>query len=320
MFIVTGYLGRQIKTGPDDVIAKKGNPKDIVVIENSSTSLKSNEQSLETTYIDNISYVKTSFQNSYENMAFDIATKATDNMIVKITKQDPELLSKALPVYSYIQDVRPSLPPHIAAIQACSIVFYSKENSLPIGVVVALIQLESGFRPNAVSNVGATGLMQVMWKYHYGRCQSLGIMTQEELKDPEKGIRAGTAVLKGYIKAEKSLIGGLKRYYGTLSPSYVSTFNKYWHAFELFKSGIENDWKVAATNEKHYWDTLQKVPSHMDFIPKTDGNAPVINKPGSIGIIRSDGSKATKNFTANQEKKSSIVIRFDNGKVKTWSD
>ena len=77
---------------------------------------------------------------------------------------------------------------------------YSRENDLDKYLVYAVIKTESGFDPQAVSNVGARGLMQIMeptfeWvKYRLGDEDSRYL----DMYDPETNIRYGCWLI-GYL-------------------------------------------------------------------------------------------------------------------------
>jgi len=78
---------------------------------------------------------------------------------------------------------------------------YSKGDSFPRPItVLAIIATESGFKPNARSYLGATGLMQVMEKYH-GPTPTI-----------EDNIRKGIEILKEYRKLTKSDAEALEAY------------------------------------------------------------------------------------------------------------
>lgn len=80
---------------------------------------------------------------------------------------------------------------------------YSRENDLDKYLVYAVIKTESGFDPQAVSNVGARGLMQIMeptfdWvKYRLGDEDSRYL----DMYDPETNIRYGCWLI-GYLCRE----------------------------------------------------------------------------------------------------------------------
>ena len=77
--------------------------------------------------------------------------------------------------------------------------------------VLAVIEVESGFNPYAVSRVGAQGLMQVMpfWKNEIGRAD-------DNLTDMETNLKYGCTILKHYIeKTDGHMADALARYNGS---------------------------------------------------------------------------------------------------------
>ena len=75
---------------------------------------------------------------------------------------------------------------------------YAKQYDVPVNLVYALIRTESGFDPEAVSSVGAVGLMQMMpstfrWLADDILCEELA---DEALFDPEVNIRYGVYYLR----------------------------------------------------------------------------------------------------------------------------
>ena len=84
-------------------------------------------------------------------------------------------------------------------------------------IVLALIEVESGFNRFAVSRVGAQGMMQVMpfWKKEIGR-------PNDNLIDTDTNLKYGCTILKHYMKrADGRLIEALARYNGS--------YGKYWY-------------------------------------------------------------------------------------------
>ncbi len=79
------------------------------------------------------------------------------------------------------------------------------------GIVMAVIQVESAFQPNAVSSAGARGLMQVMpfWVEALGR-------PDDNLFDPLLNLRYGCTILAHYLAVEDGdLTRALARYNGS---------------------------------------------------------------------------------------------------------
>ncbi|WP_426416534.1 lytic transglycosylase domain-containing protein [Aestuariirhabdus sp. LZHN29] len=100
-------------------------------------------------------------------------------------------------------------------------------------LVIALIQVESGFNRYAVSSAGAQGLMQVMpfWKGEIGR-------PEDNLTDIATNLRYGCTILAYYLKKEKgNLIRGLARYNGSLGKTWypervMTAWYDHWYVHE----------------------------------------------------------------------------------------
>ncbi|WP_425460023.1 lytic transglycosylase domain-containing protein [Exilibacterium tricleocarpae] len=96
-------------------------------------------------------------------------------------------------------------------------------------VVLAVIEVESGFNRYAVSRVGAQGLMQVMpfWKHEIGR-------PEDNLIDLETNLKYGCAILKHYLnRSNGHLAEALARYNGsygryTYVEKVMMAWQKYW--------------------------------------------------------------------------------------------
>lgn len=98
-------------------------------------------------------------------------------------------------------------------------------------IVLALIQIESGFRHSVKSHAGAKGLMQVMpfWKKEIGK-------PSDNLHDVDTNLTYGVKILKTYMDREKNR-GGLKmalaRYHGSYPKTHYSNkvlraYNSHW--------------------------------------------------------------------------------------------
>ncbi len=91
-------------------------------------------------------------------------------------------------------------------------VHYEASNAnLKPDLVLALIEVESGFDRFAVSSAGAQGLMQVMpfWKNEIGR-------PEDNLTDPYTNLRYGCRILQYYVEKEKgNIMHALARYNGS---------------------------------------------------------------------------------------------------------
>lgn len=94
-------------------------------------------------------------------------------------------------------------------------------------LVLALIEVESGFNRFALSSVGASGLMQVMpfWKELIGS-------QNDSLFEPQTNLRYGCIILRHYLDMERNnLVRGLARYNGSLgSESYPNMVLSVWQS------------------------------------------------------------------------------------------
>ena len=101
-------------------------------------------------------------------------------------------------------------------------------------LVLALIEIESNFNRFAISNVGASGLMQVMpfWRDLIGE-------NRDSLFDVHTNLRYGCIILKHYIDIERgNLERGLARYNGSLGLSTYSdlVLNKWRDKYKMPRS------------------------------------------------------------------------------------
>ena len=92
----------------------------------------------------------------------------------------------------------------------------ASKHDLPPEMVLALIQIESAFKPYALSRVGAQGYMQIMpfWRKEIGR-------SSDNLMDYQTNLKYGCAILAHYLKKEKgNWIRALARYNGSLGKTW----------------------------------------------------------------------------------------------------
>ncbi len=134
---------------------------------------------------------------------------------------------KVAHVALYIRSVNKNIDPKTIWREAAALVHYSRKYGLELSLAVAIAQTESTFNPNAVSYAGALGVMQVMWRVHEGLLRSHGIIAQEQMFDPEKGIAAGCLLLSRYLRAYGDVQLALNRYYGGLAVAYKAKVDRY---------------------------------------------------------------------------------------------
>lgn len=136
---------------------------------------------------------------------------------------------------------------------------YSEENSVDKFLIYAIIKTESNFNSEAVSNVGARGLMQIMdetfqWiRYRLGDSEET---EYSQMFDPEQNIRYGSY-----------LIGYLLEYFGSMDEAVcayhagVGSVDSWLENSRYSRDGKTLD-TVPASDTKHYLnkikDALQK--------------------------------------------------------------
>lgn len=116
--------------------------------------------------------------------------------------------------------LRKRIPSDNARVELLRMVHYeSVRNQLDPDLVLALIEVESGFNRFAISHVGASGLMQVMpfWKDLIGH-------SSDSLFDMQTNLRYGCIILRHYLDMEKNnLSAGLARYNGSYGQDVYSS-------------------------------------------------------------------------------------------------
>lgn len=88
--------------------------------------------------------------------------------------------------------------------------------NLPPELVLALIQVESAFNPDAISSAGAIGLMQIMpfWVSELG-------LPIDDLTHPPRNLRYGCTILAHYLAIEQGDFSrALARYNGSLGETW----------------------------------------------------------------------------------------------------
>jgi len=110
---------------------------------------------------------------------------------------------------------------------AREIVRHSMQAKNPL-LTIALIHVESEFKPTAISKAGAIGLTQVMFKYHGDMLIKAGIIKERrDLLNVRNSIQAGDAVLGMYLKETKGDIEkALHKYLGGRDGFYVNKIAK----------------------------------------------------------------------------------------------
>jgi len=137
---------------------------------------------------------------------------------------------------AYILKKYNTVPKVVAKEVAVQVMRLTKEKGVPFSLIVGLIEVESQFKPWAISKKDARGLMQVMPWWITNKKANLGIKSKGDLHDIETNIKAGIAIFKIHLgEAKNDINKGLYLYVGKDSTYASKVFNAMGH-FEIFRS------------------------------------------------------------------------------------
>lgn len=109
----------------------------------------------------------------------------------------------------------------------------AKQYSLPPSLLLAIMAKESSFEHSAISTYGATGLMQVVPRFHRGRLTSGE--SEHSFQNPKTNIRVGADILNEYVLQEGSLDRALVKYSGNAA-TYVPRVKAYWRKLDAVEN------------------------------------------------------------------------------------
>lgn len=118
-----------------------------------------------------------------------------------------------------------------------TVCYEAKRAGLEPGLVLGLIQVESGFRKYAISSVGARGYMQIMpfWS------RTIGTGDPASLFHMQTNIRFGCVILRHYLDMERgNLFMALGRYNGSRGRAeYPNMVTAAWRGWKLPDGGTQ---------------------------------------------------------------------------------
>lgn len=232
--------------------------------------------------------------NVVDAILFDSMVKSASDTVKKTLDKNtsPREIELAMTIYNYMSEMNPKTDNMTLLELTASAIKYSQKYSAPLGLVIGVMQTESNFNPKALSSAGACGPMQVMWNIHKDALIANGITTRDALFTTDLGVAAGCLILSRYLRDERSVAGGLKRYYGALSGNYLSTTYSNWHTFELYASGIiKTGSKSALAKDRGYLASIMTGRSSKKTTStSTPQKQDMTVWKGSITIKKRDGS------------------------------
>lgn len=110
----------------------------------------------------------------------------------------------------------------------------ARKYKIDLELLMAIIFVESSYRPMAESGVGAIGLMQVVPKWHLDKISQYG--DQNVLYDIRANIAIGTEILMEYVSKEGNLRSALHRYNGSKDDKTLKYSNRVFKKYDELKN------------------------------------------------------------------------------------
>lgn len=151
-------------------------------------------------------------------------------------------------VATYIKSKYKNIPIDTINDIAVNTLKVANEEKIPIGLLVAVMDQESGFNPTVVSSSGARGLMQVMpfWAKKFDFIKNIA-----QLHDIYTGIKAGARILRYALdKSGGSIRKALSLYKGPNHNDYVNHVIKLMGDYEVHREFIMRP--VRSVLQKYY--------------------------------------------------------------------
>lgn len=132
------------------------------------------------------------------------------------------------------------VPRHETIDIVTEVILNARKHDLQPELLLAIIAVESTFRDDAVSSVGALGLMQVLPSAHPEKIDEIGGV--DALFDPRKNIATGTLILQEYLLLSRgNLRRALLRYNGSLGIPGSPYANRVMDYYRTFRDVAQAD-------------------------------------------------------------------------------
>lgn len=152
---------------------------------------------------------------------------------------------------AYITKKYRTVPRVVAKEVAGQVARLTREQDVPFSLIVGLIEVESQFKPWAISKKDARGLMQVM-PFWIKKKKEIGmdLASKYDLHDIETNIKAGIQVFKFHLKeANNDINKGLYLYVGKDNTYANKVFNAMGR-FEVFRSTLDTTLRDEENQEE----------------------------------------------------------------------
>jgi soluble lytic murein transglycosylase-like protein len=168
-------------------------------------------------------------------------------------------------------------------------------------LILAIMGIESSFDPNAKSNKGAQGLMQVLTRVHADKFTPFGGVAAAF--DPLANIRVGAKILKDYIDRDGSIESGLKSYVGAAFMSSDSGYGD--------KVLVERERLAAVAQGRPMNAVVIKPPLSTELV-KVVGGPSIIEIKNQVSYEASETSAPKSNASLAVKAPTDAVIHHSN--------
>ena len=172
--------------------------------------------------ISNIKNENNILKNNLGNIRKDINTKTEKikyhEEMIKMSKKD--FKNGMINSFNHLKS---NVDPIVMDKIIDSIIIESNKNDIPALLILCLMFQESSFNHLASNSLNATGLMQIVPKYHQDKIDKFGI-ENNELFHIDNNIMIGVLILKDYFDSSENIIEALQKYVGASTKNNASKY------------------------------------------------------------------------------------------------
>jgi len=194
----------------------------LIALSFSINIINQNHENKLKSYISNIKKENNILKDKVDNIKKDLYIK---NKEIKRHEKTTELSKKKFrsSMIKSFNHLKSNVDPIIVNKIVDSIIVESAKNNVPALLILCLIFQESSFNHLASNNLNATGLMQIIPKYHQDKIDEFGIKNNE-LFHIDNNIMIGVMILRDYFDSSKNIVDALQKYVGASTKNNASKY------------------------------------------------------------------------------------------------
>ena len=172
----------------------------------------------------------------YFKVVLEESENLKNSLVSNVTENNSTENNMILKAFSDIIVREGHISPEMANNYAKWIFDSAYEQKVDPVLVLSIIDVESSFNYQAMSNSNAIGLMQVIYYWHKEK-----IANKADLYDPKINIKTGTRIIREYLDRSNNEVEALLRYNGSLGQSPIYSM------------------KVLETKQKFNYEIIKKL-------------------------------------------------------------